>query len=108
MSPQTELANNRMQSDFSKLRLPQPLMRGYMDSPYCQAKPVLTFGIRLQLYIRSTIEYLFTRTKMSIRWKRPHSLDGLNRPLASAGYRFLGLTGLSSTVFADSVGTSLI
>jgi len=31
-------ANKRMQSDFGKLRSPQPLMRGYMDSPYCQAK----------------------------------------------------------------------
>ncbi|MCP4489400.1 MAG: hypothetical protein GY820_19125 [Gammaproteobacteria bacterium] len=49
MGPSAALAassNNRMQSDFGKLRLPQPLMRGvrrYVFSPetvMCQENPV--------------------------------------------------------------------
>ena len=58
-----------------------PLMRGYMDSPYCQAKPVCNF---LVLDCNSTFGLLcglfLARTKMSIRWKRPHSLDDLFDP----------------------------
>jgi len=69
--------NNRLQSDFGKLRLPQPLMRATWTPPPVKRSRFLTRDIRLQLYIRSTSGRLVARTKMSIRWKRPHSLDDL-------------------------------
>jgi len=54
-----------------------PVMRATWAPPTVKQSRFLTRGIRLQLYIRSTSGHFVARTKMSIRWKRPHSLDDL-------------------------------
>jgi hypothetical protein len=84
-----------------------PLMRATWTPPTVKRSRCVTCGIRLQLYIRSTVWAVLSPDQDEFSLETASFVRRSFRSPASTGFDFLGLTVQSSTVFADSVGTSL-